>query len=45
MQLTLVVFGLAALAVAMWSWNEDGEARPSEKITPPAPEPEKGRPQ
>lgn len=40
MQLTLVVFGLAALAVAMWSWNEDGEARPSEKVSPPAAEPE-----
>lgn len=43
MQLTLVVFGLAALAVAMWSWNEDGESRPSEKVSPPAGEPEKHR--
>lgn len=41
MQLTLVVFGLAALAAAMWSWNQDGEARPPEKVSPPAREPEK----
>ncbi len=36
MHLTLVVFGLATVALAMWSWNGDGAAESSEKIAQPA---------
>lgn len=35
MHLTLVVLGLATLAVAMWSWNEDPETGKVEKVAEP----------
>ncbi|MDW7711312.1 MAG: hypothetical protein SCH98_12650 [Deferrisomatales bacterium] len=41
MHLTLVVFGLATLALAMWSWNEDADNGKVEKVPSPTNEPDK----
>jgi len=39
MQWTLILFGLATVAVAMWSWNLDPDPIASEPVAQPAVEP------
>jgi len=38
MHLTLVVIGLATVALAMWTWNGDGAEEAAEKVAQPAAE-------